>query len=310
MIQRYFLILTTGHTGSAWLAKLVNSHFEAMCFHELEFVTYSLHWPPRVRGYFEFAPEERLRNLLYLFSPSHRYGDSYQALGAIPTGVELNVRRTMEDVAAYFPEAAARARFFVLMRNPVSQIHSYTAALVQMAQGVSAEKQMRDFHRKLSREVLTKMEPRLAQALLHEMQRADLDVEYFLHACLHYLRLVWAAQEARTTLQYRSIFRLEDLSHDSTSLRDALKEITGLEYNLPTGSMEKVNVKSGGTPTGTLFQSWSPHRQRVFAQVFEPQRQALESLGYGLGNLTASSWNGLRIDALPSCSEERSLAAS
>jgi hypothetical protein len=74
--------------------------------------------------------------------------------------------------------------------------------------------------------------------------------------------------------------------------------------------MEKVNVKSGGTPTGTLFQSWSPHRQRVFAQVFEPQRQALESLGYGLGNLTASSWNGLRIDALPSCSEERSLAAS
>jgi hypothetical protein len=47
MIQRYFLILTTRHTGGAWLAKLLNSHFEVMCFHEFDFITYSLGLPPR-----------------------------------------------------------------------------------------------------------------------------------------------------------------------------------------------------------------------------------------------------------------------
>jgi hypothetical protein len=129
-------------------------------------MTYTLHWPPRVRAYFEFAPEEKLRNLLYLFSPSHRYGDCYRALGVLATGTELDVRGTMEAVAAHFPNAVARARFFVLTRNPVSQIHSHAGRLVEMAKYVSAKKQMREFHRARSREVLAKMKPRLARELL------------------------------------------------------------------------------------------------------------------------------------------------
>jgi hypothetical protein len=289
MIQAYAVIVTAGHTGSAWLAKVLNSHFEVMCFHELDFLTYTLDWPPRVRAYFEFTLEERLRNLLYLFSPSHRYGDSYQALGAITGGAELRVRRTMEVVAAYFPDAADRTRFFVLTRNPVSQIHSLTAGLARMARCVSEEKPMRDFHRQRSREVLASMEPCLAQALLEELQRADQDAEYFLHACLHYVRLICAAQEAQTMLPYGSVLRLEDLSQNPASLRNALQAITGLEYSLPPSCTHKVNVKSGGMPPATLVQSWSPQRRRSFAKVFEPQRQALENLSYDLTKLTAGS---------------------
>lgn len=310
MMQRYFVILTTGHTGSAWLAKILNSHFDVMCFHELEFITYALGWPPRVRAYFEFTPEEKLRNLLYLFSPSHRYGDSYQALGAIPTGGELSVQRTTDDVAAYFPDAVARTRFFVLTRNPVSQIHSYTNALVQMARCVSAEKQMRDFHRTLSGQVLANMEPRLARVLQGQVERADMEAEYFLHACLHYLRLVRVAQEARTMLPYRSVFALEELSHQPTSLRDALQEITGLEYELPASSREKVNVKSGGVSTPVLFQSWPPEWQQFFLQVFEPERQALECLSYGLATLITNSGDEVRIESPRNHASTTGLAAS
>src|SRR5690349_6911731 len=130
MVQRYFVIVTIGDTGSAWLAKVLNSHFEVMCFHELELMSYTLQWPPRVRAYFQFGDEERLRNLLYLFSPSHRYGDSYRALGAIPTGPEFIIRQALENVKAYFPAAASLIRTFVLMRQPVSQIYSHVAGLV------------------------------------------------------------------------------------------------------------------------------------------------------------------------------------
>jgi hypothetical protein len=288
MIQRYAVILTPGHTGSAWLGKLLNSHFEVMCFHEPDFLSYTLDWPPRVRGYFEFTLEERLRNLLYMFSPSHRYGDSYQALGAITAGAELSVRRTMEEVALSFPAAAQRTRFFVLTRNPVSQIDSHTAGLAQMAQCVSDEMRMRDFHRQRSREVLSQMKPCPAQALLDELQQGDADAEYFLHACFDYVRLIWAAQEAQTMLP-KSVLRLEDLSHDPASLRDALQEITGLEYHLSPSWTDKINVKSGGMPPATLFQSWSPQRRGYFTQVFEPQQQALATLSYDLNQLIIGS---------------------
>jgi hypothetical protein len=218
MIQRYFLILTAGHSGSAWLAKLLNSHFEAMCFHELETITYALGWPPQVRAYFEFGEEERLRNLLYLFSPSHRYGDSYHVLGALPgQGVDLSVRRTMEAVATYFPDAVGRTRFFVLMRNPVSQVHSQTAACIRMGQWVAAHEQMRD-HRDYSKQVLARMEPRLAQNILGEMERGDVDTEYFIHACLTNVQLIWAAQEAQATVPYPSVLQLEGLIQNETAL--------------------------------------------------------------------------------------------
>jgi hypothetical protein len=289
MIQRYFLILAAGHTGSAWLAKLLNSHFEVMCFHELETISYTLHWPPRVRAYFEFGHEERLRNLLYLFSPSHRYGDSYQVLGAIPAGATLDIRGTMKAAARYFPDSDRRTRLFVLMRNPVSQIHSQMEGFRRMEACGAAEIRMRDFHRELSWGVLTRMDPGFTRPLLREMHYADPDAEYFLHACFHYVRLLWAAQEASATLAYRSVLRLEDLAQNERSLRDALQEITGVEYSLPANFGEKVNVKSGGSPAWTLFQSWSHQRRRVFAQVFEPYWRTLESLGYDLDILTTPS---------------------
>jgi hypothetical protein len=282
MIQRYFLILTTRQTGSPWLAKLLNSHFEVMCFHELEFFTYTHSLPPQSRAFFEFAPEERLSNLLYLFSPSHRYADSYQVLGTITSGADLSVRRTMEAIAAYFPEAPAWTRCFVLMQNPVAQIHSHTDSLSRMAGSVTDAEQMRDFHRQRSRDIIDRMESALAQALFREIQCANGDAEYFLHACLEYQRLIWAAQEARSLLPYRSVLSLEDLSSGLPSLRQALHEITGLEYNLPLSPMEGVNRTRDGETAAALFRSWSPQRQSYFAQVFEPQRQTLESLGYPL----------------------------
>jgi len=282
MIQRYFLILTTGQTASPWLAKLLNSHFEVMCFHEIEFITYTLSLPPRVRASFEFAPEERLSNLLYLFSPSHRYGDSYQVLGTITAGADLSVQRTMEAIAAHFPEATAWTRCFVLMQNPVTHIHSQTDSLLRMAESVPDAKQMHNFHRQRSRDIIQQMEPAVAQALLRELQCADGDAEYFLHACLEYLRLMAAAQEARSLLPYRCVLPLEDLSSGLPSLRQALHEITGLEYNLPVSLMEGVNRTRGGEAASALIRSWSPQRQGYFAQVFEPQRQTLESLGYPL----------------------------
>jgi hypothetical protein len=285
MIQRYFLILTAGHSGSAWLAKLLNSHFEAMCFHELEAITYTLGWPPQVRAYFEFGDEERLRNLLYLFSPSHRYGDSYQVLGALPgRGVDLSVRRTIKAVATYFPDVVAKTRFFILMRNPVSQIHSQTAGCVRMGQCVAAHEQMREFHRDCSKQVLATMEPQLAQSLLGEMKRGDVETEYFIHACLTNVQLIWAAQEAQAMVPYPSVLQLEHLIQNETALRDALWEVTGLKYDLPVNFADKVNVKSGGLPPWRLFQSWSPQRQHLFTQVFEPLEKTLENLGYDLSS--------------------------
>jgi hypothetical protein len=300
MVQRYFVIFSAGHTGSAWLAKLLNSHFEVICFHELELMTYTLRWPPRVRAYFEFGATERLRNLLYLFSPSHRYGDSYQVLGTTAwTG--LQVQRTIAEAAAHFPDAAARARFFVLTRNPVSQVHSQMGGFLQMTPCV-ADKKMGAVHRKLSRQVLAKMEPTLARTLRGEMQRSDLDTEYFLHACLQYVRLIWAVQEARAVLPYRSVLRLEELSQHPTSLRDALRDITGLEYDLAPCFTEKVNVKSGGIPPATLFQSWSAEQRRLFRQVFESHQQILESLSYDLGHLTADSETPVPVSEYPRAS--------
>jgi len=286
MSQRYFLILAAGHTGSAWLAKLLNSHFEAMCFHELETITYTLSWPPRVRAYFEFGREERLRNLLYLFSPSHRYGASYRTLGVVPGGIDLSVQRTRQEVARYFPDAAARTRYFVLMRHPVSQIHSQTAGCMRIEQWLAAPKQMREAHRHFSRQVLAKMDRQLSRTILSEMECGDVDTEYFLHACLVNVQLVWAAQEAQAALSYPSVLSLEELIRNETVLRDALWDITGLDYELPANFADKVNVKSGGSPPETLFQSWPSPRRRLFMLVFEPLRPALESLGYDLANLT------------------------
>ena len=282
MIQRYFLILTTEQTGGSWLAKLLNHHFEVMCFHQLEFVTYTVNLPPRPRAYFEFTSQEQLSNLLYLFSPSHRYGDSYQVLGTITAGTDLSVRRTMEAVAAYFPEAAARTQCFVALQNPVIQIHSHTSSLLRMAESVADAKQMRDFHRQRSRDTMGAMEPAVAQALHREIQCADRDAEYFLHACLEYLRLIWAAQEARSLLPYRCVLQWEELNSAPLSLRQALHEITGLEYDLPLSLVEGVNRTRGEETASALFRSWSAQRQSYFAQVFEPQRPTLQSLGYQL----------------------------
>jgi hypothetical protein len=286
MVQRYFVVFSAGHTGTAWLAKLLNSHFEVICFHELELMSYTRRWPPQVRAYFEFGPGERIRNLLYVFSPSHRYGDSYQVLGTT-AWAGLEVRRAIEEVTAYFPDAAALARFFVLTRNPVSQIHSQMGGFTQMAECIATHQHMHAVHGRLSRQVLARMDPHRAHALQATMQHVNLDTKYFLHACLLYLRLVWATQDAAAMLPYRSVFRLEDLSQHPASLREAFQEITGLEYELAPAFTDKVNVKSGGMPPATLFQSWSPQQRRLFAQVFEPYEQALESLGYDLGELTA-----------------------
>jgi hypothetical protein len=283
VLERYFVVMSIGHSGSAWLAKVLNSHFDVMCFHELEIITYADGSPSRLRSYFDFSQEELLRNLLYIFSPCHRYVDTYKALGSV--GGALSVEETLAALTTLYPEAYSRTRFSLLMRNPISQIHS--AAAGNSAVGMGHEPRVTTSVYRWAGNFVPTLEMPL-RAMLHALlEVGDPELQSFLYASLGYLSALRTARALQERLSYDPVLRLEELTQDPDTLRHKLQEMTGLDYALPPQLTEKVNVKSGANPPQALFRAWPEEWQRLFWMMFEGRAKLLADIGYDLGDLTS-----------------------
>jgi hypothetical protein len=285
VIERYFVVMSIGHSGSAWLAKLLNSHFDVMCFHELECITYGEGMPPRIRTYNEFSFDELLRNLMYIFATTHRYGDAYKVLGTVDGAI--NIELSLTQIAATFPEAHARTHYYLLMRNPISQVHSNAQGNLQMP--VALRQKLLADNSRLIPGAFSGMDLALRAALQSYLQTGDDDTQFFIHACLGYLRILWSAKKLSERVKNAPILQLERLSEDPSYLQAALKEITGLDYALDANALHKVNVKSGARRPQDLWGSWSPLRQRIFLMIFEPYAELLDQVGYSLKTITPGS---------------------
>jgi hypothetical protein len=285
VIDRYFVIMSIGHSGSAWLAKLLNSHFDVMCFHELECVTYGEGMPPRIRAYNEFSREELLRNLMYLFSPTHRYGDSYKVMGTVDGAIDIETMLT--QISTTFPEAHAKTHYYMLLRNPISQVHSNAQGNLKMPP-VLRQRLLADNFRSITA-VLSELELPLRAALQSHLQLGDDDTQFFLYACLGYLRVLWSARKLTERVANAPLLQLERLTQEPDYLRATLKDITGLDYAVDAQSLEKVNVKSGARPPQAVWDSWSADRQRLFRMVFDRFPDLLQMAGYQLDSLIPTS---------------------
>jgi hypothetical protein len=290
MIDRYFVIMSIGHSGSAWLAKLLNSHFDVMCFHELECVTYGEGIPPRIRAFHEFTADEALRNLMYLFSPSHRYGDAYKALGTVDGALDIGV--TMAQIAATFPAAHAKTSYYLLLRNPVSQIHSRAERFLQMPPPMRSSVLAASLPKITS--ALSNLELPLRAALSSHLQVGNDDLQFFIHTCLGYLGLLQSVPILEKHTGSQPVLQLERLTQDPAYLQATLQQITGFEYSLDLRALQKVNVKAGAHSPQTLWDFWHEERRRVFLMIFERCPGLLKQAGYELDTLlTPESFAGL-----------------
>jgi hypothetical protein len=283
VIDRYFLVLSNGHSGSAWLAKVLNSHFDALCLHEHECVTYTDTWPPRLRPYWDFSWEERLRNLGYLLSSTHRYGETYKAIGCLGM-MPPSLERYLTQLATYFPGSYARTRFYFLLRNPISQLHSQTSGILQMAP--LGQEGLHKFHFTRALPVISRLEGPAKGVILSLLECADVETQFFVYGCLDYLALLRAVSVQLDRVRYPCVLRLEQLTGNWNDLGEKLREITGLEYELPARATEKVNVKSGARAPAALFQSWPEERRWLFQMLFAGEARILAQLGYDLDDLT------------------------
>jgi hypothetical protein len=282
MVDRYFVIMSRGHSGSAWLAKVLNSHFDVMCFHELECITYGM--PSRTRQYHEYSGDEKLRNLMYLFSPAHRYGATYRVLGTVDGA--LDVRKLQAELSGFSAELNHRTRLYILLRNPINQIQSWTAARLRVPAAERAKSLTAEFSSAAT--VLASLEPPLRGMLQSLLQIGSEDLQFFIYACLGYVKILWSARDLSESVSHQPLLYLERLTQEPEYLRACVREITGLEYNIPDGLLQKVNVKSGAQPAEAVFASWSEERQRLFQIIFERHARLLASAGYDLQTLIPS----------------------
>jgi hypothetical protein len=280
---RRFFVSSLGHSGSGWLCKILNSHYEVLCFHSLEYVTYSRAWPPQHRSFYCFSEEEQFRNLMYVFSAAHRYGEIFTTLGAVchSSRALLNVEHT---AGTYFAHQDFEPVVFFLTRHPASYVQSQTDALVRMWKSMESRQSLEEWHRDAALERLAALpyNPDVAADLREKLSSGDFEGSAHLASCLAYVDFIATIKLRRAVVPRECWIKLEELTTAPGHLQQVLHAITGLEYDVSARMLEKVNVKSGARRPQDVFSGWSRSKRATFLRVLEPVQADLELNGYDL----------------------------
>ncbi|MDL1971361.1 MAG: hypothetical protein LWW94_10455 [Candidatus Desulfofervidaceae bacterium] len=140
-LKRYF-IYTIDHSGSAFLSKVLNSHFEVIYFHEFG---YSL----RHAQFYEFSLTEKLNNYNYLLGKTNHYKDTYKVIGTVEVFFH-KVSFAIDEIVDQLPsDLQNKIFFFYWVRHPVLMINSSYKHGVKSPVGKGYLKKLEDDLRRL-----------------------------------------------------------------------------------------------------------------------------------------------------------------
>jgi hypothetical protein len=286
---RRFFVSSLGHSGSGWLCKILNSHLEVFCFHELECITYTNDWPPVFRNFNFFSDEEKFRNLMYVLSPTHRYGDIFKVVGAVCGGC-CDLLKIEEITQTHFPTGQFDPVLFFLTRHPVSFVQSQTDAALDIWSHVEYRRSMEDWYQQSCSNRLStlSMDSEIAAYLRKALAVGEIEAHVHLDACLAYVDFLRTVQRRRSIVPGDCLIRLEEVNGSRKRLAETLRAITGLDYSISKSMLQRVNARSGAKPPREVFADWSSWKRKAFLCLFDSARGELEREGYDLKYLTVS----------------------
>ncbi|MDL1971359.1 MAG: glycosyltransferase [Candidatus Desulfofervidaceae bacterium] len=254
-VERYFVVCTSGHTGSAFLSKILNSHLDVICFHEFGLSS-------KYAQFYEFSQEEIKNSYAYLFGTTHHYGDTYRVIGTVETFPKL----TVEDVVHKLPPALqSMIFFFYWVRHPILVINSAYREMLKYINtpwGKGYLKKLEDDLKKL--EETFKSDPE-AKEIKERLKICTKEEKLFFMKCLQHLSFL--KNEIKPNL--KNSFSIESFTADINKTKEILKRITGLSYDHLSKDMlgDRCNVKAGGKSPQKVFDTWPSSFKEIFRRL-------------------------------------------
>ena len=295
--MRYFVVQSVGFSGSAFLSKVLNSHKDVMCFHEVE-LRNSVNIADdnksyRIRLFFELDETERMLGHFYNISKVHKYFAMYNSVGTVETrhfNFELPEQYIPELTSKVYnvvspSEKRPEIKFSYLIRSPVKTTNSLYSEFEKIILFLFGNKENPEVEIKLK-----VFESYLNNVIVYALRflqdkktvemitgKPDPLVRTFGVCSM----IVFSFFKYISTKDRRYIVTLEEITSDKTKFEEKAKEITGENYNISDDVLrEKVNVHQGKDSDIEIMESWSREKRDIFSFVFSNCKDELISFGY------------------------------
>ena len=294
--MRYFVVQSVGFSGSAFLSKVLNSHKDVICFHEVELrnaVSISDNQSYRIRLFFELDETERMLGHFYNISSVHKYFTMYRAVGTVETR-----HFNFELPEQYIPEFSSKVysiapsdrkpeiKFSYLIRSPVKTTNSLYSEFEKILvwlfgnknDNPEVESKLKMFESYLNNALIYAVRFLQDKKTVEAITKKPDPLVRTFGVCS---MIVFSFFKYIYTKDRRYIIILEEITSDKRKFQEKAKEITGEDYSIDEETLgEKVNVHQGKDSNREIIDSWSREKRDIFSFVFSNCKEELISFGY------------------------------
>jgi len=295
----YFVVYTTGFSGSLFLSKILNSHKDVFCLHESEmFEAIRIRDDGIVeeRFFFELEEKEKFSSHFFFMSPFlQHYYNGYKAVGSVETG-RFNPQpaiKILKDFVAYKNEILKDSgvqldfRYGFLLRSPIKVINSFSKELEKIL-NVILNQNMKEKIKKLEEFFGKVVGYAKEQGYISEDKLSNLIEKFknpyhrlflFSTACV----MTFLKDVTRSILNEKEnivIFRLEE-KNKKDLFEEKLKKLTSQEYKLDEKILEeKVNQKHKSDDEISVLYDWGKEKREIFFDLMINCEEEIKILGY------------------------------
>jgi hypothetical protein len=244
-----------GAAGSAWLARLLNSHEDIFCVHA-----------PILERYNHYVFEESVLLMTKLFT-SMSYGGGYPIAG-LTHGVPLAWHQRLNE---YFSKSV-RFRNFILIRHPIPRIQSSVEEIKKNFLKKGPDPKNEEEYKKIYRELSERSERKFPD---------DFVSLGFYHSC----KMINLIHEE--TDQTMPIFKMENLVSQENEVQRLVSHISDKTVRLDPAVIRKlqqtvINKRSTGNHSpAEVYSSWNDHYRAAYRYLVNTTSiQIYSRLGY------------------------------
>ncbi len=295
----YFVVYTTGFSGSLFLSKVLNSHKDVLCLHESEmFEAINIKEDGNIeeRFFFELEEREKFARHFFFMSPFlQHYYNAYKAVGSVETGrfYPLPAIKILKDFAKYKNEMLKDSGIQLifktgfLLRSPIKVVNSFSKEFEKILNlilnhGMKEKiKKLDDFFGRVigyAKEQKYISEYKISN-LLDKFKDPYNRIFFSTTLCV----MTFIKEVVKNIYDEKEdtvLFKLEDREKKEL-FEENLKKLTGQEYKLDDKIIEeRVNQKHRSENELQILSEWGKEKTEIFLEVMYNCQEEIKNLGY------------------------------
>lgn len=295
----YFVVYTTGFSGSLFLSKVLNSHKDVFCLHESEMfeaIKIKEDGEIETKFFFELEEKEKFARHFFFMSPFlQHYYTGYKAVGSVETGrfYPRPAIKILKDFAKYknemLKDSGIQLKFKIgfLLRSPIKVVNSFSKEIEKIL-NIILDQGMKEKIKKLDKFFGGVIGYAKEQKYISEYEISNLLDKFknphhkiFFSTTLCVMTFIKEAVRSIYDEEKGIIlFRLEDREKKEL-FEENLRKLTGQEYKLDDKIIEeRVNQKYGSENEFQILSEWGKEKTEIFFEVMHKCQEEIKTLGY------------------------------